>query len=43
MAETLAEQGVGRDTTGENNGASAQLERGSRRLNRQRLDDRFLE
>ena len=43
MAETLAEQGVGRDATGENDGASAELERGSRRLDRQRLDDRFLE
>ena len=29
--------------TGENDGASAELERGSRGLDRQRLDDRFLE
>ena len=43
LAETLAEQGVRRDATGENDGASAELERGSRGLDRQRLDDRFLE
>ena len=43
LAEPITEQRIGRYATGENDGASAELERGSRGLDRQRLDDRFLE
>ena len=43
MAKTITEEGIGRDATCEDDGASAELERGSRGLDRQGLDDRFLE